>query len=287
MKTKTHTGLIILIILLILIVIAIGMAVYAFKVEPFKLEVDKHTLGDKSPNADHIKIVQISDIHIKQDFTHKNFATIVDRINAQNPDIVIFTGDLYDKYFKYNDDENIISELNRIKASLAKIAVWGNHDYGGGGVREYQNIIESGGFTLLKNENSYITLPNGKHMLFTGLDDSSLGSPNMPELDSSIEPSYKVLLIHNAQSALNYQDSDYDIAIGGHSHGGQIDVPLLPFLNSAALKFTSLSPEYGGGMFNLNSGNIKRLYVNTGIGTTKISARFFVPPTISVFNIYI
>ena len=45
---------------------------YAFKIEPYRIKVNEHTMNEKRKDINNLKIVQISDIHIKDDFTYKN-----------------------------------------------------------------------------------------------------------------------------------------------------------------------------------------------------------------------
>lgn len=260
---------------------------YAFKIEPYRLKVNEYSLNEKKTNTESVKIVQFSDIHVKEDFTFENLQKVVETINRQNPDIVIFTGDLYDNYAKYNDDENIIAELKKIKAKYDKIAIWGNRDYGGGAVRKYEEIMSQSEFTLLKNENRYVTVENGRKILFTGLDDSMLGRVYMPDSTKIYDSDYDILLSHEPDKVVEYQDYNYNLALSGHSHGGQINIPFLPFINEKAVSMTSLSTKYVGGMYTVDSGDNNKMYVNTGIGTTHISARFGVVPEISVFNVYL
>lgn len=210
---------------------------------------------------------------------------MVNRINQQNPDIVVFTGDLYDNYALYIDDANIITELQKIKAKYDKIAIWGNHDYGGGAVRQYQYIIEQSGFTLLKNENWYVTTETGRKMLLTGLDDSMMGNVYMPDGTKIYDSDYDILLTHEPDTVEDYLEYNYNFVMSGHSHGGQFNIPFLPIINEKAVAATSLATMYVGGMYTFDSEN--KIYVNTGIGTTHISARFGVVPEISVFYIYL
>lgn len=171
-------------------------------------------------NNTEIKIVQFSDLHIKEDFTYKNLEKVVYKINEQEPDIVVFTGDLYDNYAIYHDDENIIRQLSNIKATYEKIAIWGNRDYGGGAALHYESIMEQSGFTLLKNGNWYITVESEKKILFTGLDDSMLGNPYMPESTKIYDSDYDILLTHEPDIVEEYSDYGYNIVLRGHSHGG-------------------------------------------------------------------
>lgn len=271
--------------IIVLFLIAGGCVFYAFNIEPYRLSLNEYTMNNKSENSEQLKIIQFSDVHIKEDFTYQDVAKVVTKINTQNPDIVVFTGDLYDNYATYHDDQTITATLEKIQARYAKIAIWGNRDYGGGMMHQYDMIMEEAGFTVLKNENLIVSLENNKKILFTGLDDSLLGDPSMPK--SSDDVDYKILLSHEPDTIEQFKEYEYHVALTGHSHGGQFHVPFLPFINSWAITNTALSSKYSGGMYELNSEGVKKLFVNTGIGTTHISARFGVVPEITLFHVFI
>ena len=271
----------------LLFLLTAGCIFYAFRIEPFRISVNTFAMGAEESSAEPVQIVQISDIHIKEDFTYKNLEKIVERCNRLSPDFVVFTGDLYDNYAKYSDDSHLISELKKLHAEYGKIAIWGNRDYGGGAVRKYQEIMELSGFTLLKNERMFITTKNGKKIQFTGLDDALLGQPSMPDMTGTDAADFKILLTHEPDSVLTFPDSGHPLILSGHSHGGQVRIPFLPFVNERAVAATSLSSKYSGGMYRVGEEGKQKLYVNTGLGTTHISARFGVVPEITVFEIYI
>lgn len=277
----------ILVVIVLLILVIAGCIYYAFKIEPYRLTVNEYTLNEERSDSEHLKIVQISDLHIKADFTYENLHKVIKKVNEQNPDIVIFTGDLYDNYGIYRDDETITAALKEIEAKYKKIAIWGNRDYGGGAETAYAAVMEDAGFTLLKNENRYVTLDNGRSVLFTGLDDALLGHPVMPDGTKTDDADYEMLLSHEPDNVEPYMNYDYDIALSGHSHGGQINIPFLPFVNEMALNVTALSSKYSGGMYRFDDEELKQLYVNTGIGTTHISARFGVVPEVTLFHVYV
>lgn len=287
MKRAKKVLMIVSVLLVMSLLFGGGCVYYAFKIEPYRVKVNEYVLTPKKKGTEEVKIVQFSDVHIKEDFTSKNLKKVVNKINAQDPDVVLFTGDLYDNYAVYHDDTNISKELAKIEANYEKIAIWGNRDYGGGAARQYASIMEQSGFTLLKNGNWYVTLENGKKILFTGLDDSMLGNPYMKDATKLYDSDYDVLLTHEPDIVKEYLTYGYDIVLSGHSHGGQINIPFLPWINDKALSATNLATEYGGGMYELSSNNNEKLYVNTGIGTTHISARFGVVPEVTVFYVYL
>ncbi len=106
--------------ILIILISAGGCIYYAFRIEPYRLEVKEYHLTEQKEDSEVIKIVQFSDVHIKEDYTFENLDKVVKCINEQNPDVVVFTGDLYDNYAKYSDDANIIAELQKIEAKYEK-----------------------------------------------------------------------------------------------------------------------------------------------------------------------
>ncbi len=266
-----------------LIVIFFILLFYAFKIEPYLLNIDIANLDTGNDNSENLKIVQFSDTHIKEDYTIKELEKIVTKINSLNPDIVIFTGDLYDDYSVYNDDENIINCLSKIDAKIEKIAITGNRDYGGNAYKKYDSIMENSGFILLINQNLTFKTFNNKKVLITGLDDSLLGSPNLPT--TNYEGSdYNILISHEPDVVDNYHVEKYDLILSGHTHGGQLNIP---FISDMLMNNSDIISPYKGGLIKIDDTNNTYLYVNTGLGTTHISARFLVPPTITEFNISI
>lgn len=267
----------------LLVMIGLSCLFYAVKIEPYRLRVNEYQLNAPASGKQQLKIVQFSDTHIKGDFTAKNLAKVVQKINEQEPDVVVFTGDLYDNYAKYNDDEQVIATLKQLKARLVKLAVWGNHDHGGGAVRAYQQVMEQAGFTVLQNEAYKLLTPKNKTVRFVGADDSLLSQADI-SAQTNQPADYKVLLSHEPDSVADI-GQNYDLILSGHSHGGQIKIPLLPKINQQILASSRLVTRYSAGMYAITP--TTKLYVNTGIGTTRISARFGVIPEITVFYCYV
>lgn len=227
---------------------------------------------------DKIKVVQISDIQINKNYTIDNFRKVIDTINEENPDIVLFTGDLYENYAEYRDDQNLIEALASIQSTYGKFAVWGNRDYGGGASREYEKIMEQGGFQVLCNEYAVITFDMEEEILIAGLDDALLGNPDvqwMADPEMLKEKQFSILLIHEPDTADLYADMGFDLILSGHSHGGQVKIPFLPQIK------TSMAEKYVDGMYHLNDKT--DLYVNSGIGTSHYPIRLGVIPEVTAF----
>lgn len=273
-----------LIVFLIMVILMTGIAFYSFNIEPFNLQVNKIDLSQNQ--IDPLKLVQFSDTHIKPDFTAKNFQKVVDLINQQEADVVVFTGDLYDDACKYSDNENIINLLQNIKAKHLKIAVYGNHDYFNINSKSsnkesdslsYREIMKQGGFTLLKQQSEIFEI-KGKKLFFAGIEHDHSKTPKEFANPDDKNADYNILLCHQPFLYEKYKACDYNLILSGHTHGGQINIPFI-----SKILAQEKGSNFFAGLYIL--GPNKNLYTNIGIGTTRISARFRATPEISVFSL--
>lgn len=270
--------------ILIAIICGVLVLVYSLYIEPKILVNHEYDLNkEKSGESQNIKVVQLSDIHISEDYTEKQLEKMVEKVNKLEPDIITFTGDLFDNYSKYGPVKETVEALGKLKAKYGKYSVWGNRDYGGGASRQYENIMRDSGFTLLKNEGVNIHIENGKKIFIGGLDDALLGNLDVDNALRKMkkDSDYKIMLMHEPDKADVLKDSELNLILAGHSHGGQVKIPLLKRTK------TALAKKYISGFYTINEKTQLKLYVNTGIGTTRIPVRFMVPPEISIFNIAI
>ncbi|MGG0253290.1 metallophosphoesterase [Bacillus toyonensis] len=227
------------------------------------------------------KILQFSDVHLGPEFTLKQLENLVEKMNELHPDIVVFTGDLIDKFGSYSaekDGAKVI--LQKINAPLGKYAVFGNHDRGGGGSVFYKKYMEEAGFSVLVNEVQKIKVGNGKYITISGLDDFLLGKP---QIDATLkhvrQQDFNMLLVHEPDVVDKVARYPVDFQLSGHSHGGQVQIPFI-----GPLITTKLAESYVEGMYELEGKNKPlHLYVNRGIGTTRMPVRFWSVPELSVF----
>lgn len=278
-KTKKKTKRILLSIISVFILLIVALPFYAWKVEPFLVHVNHVELGKKNERTP-LNVVQISDLQVSEYFETNRLDKVIEKVNAQNPDILLFTGDLFDNYSKYPEQmAPMIEKLKAFKANIGKYAVWGNHDYGGGAVRVYEDVMSAGGFVVLRNQGETLTLSDGRQVFLGGLDDSLLGNPSISDtLAYRQNYDYAITMTHEPDVADGFIGTDTQLVLAGHSHGGQVWLPFYPIKNVLAEKYTR-------GLYQLDA--ITQLYVNTGIGTTSIHARFGVIPEVTQFTIYI
>lgn len=258
-----------------------GIIIYAFKIEPKRLVTREFDVELSLESRESIRVVQFSDTHLGPDYSLQQLEKLVDRINELEPDIITFTGDLIDVASEFEERSEISGILGKLNSAYGKYAVWGNHDYGGGGVRFYEDIMIKSGFKLLRNQHSTIELDSGQFITMIGLDDAMLGQPDIEKSFMGVNgQGANLLLLHEPDLVDGIEVDRFDLALAGHSHGGQVVVPLFgPLVTPPFAKI------YTKGMYQLATDT--HLYVNSGIGTTKVAVRFWNPPELSVFDLAI
>lgn len=267
-------------LILLLVVIGAVLTVYARYVEPHMLKVRDVTVASPriTADADHLKIAVFGDTHFGDYYTTKDFKKVVSAIGEMKPDMVVFTGDLIDHYDLYSGDTDAISGMfAEIQAPYGKYAIFGNHDYGGGAENKYQAIMEAGGFTVLKND--YFSIQK-LGIAIIGIDDAIIGYGD-PSVASWGRPDYfNIVLAHEPDLIDQMMDYNVDLMISGHTHGGQIN---LKFFDRYILP--PYGKEYVSGSYRFSNERNSELYVNPGIGTTKLPFRLFSPPELTCITL--
>lgn len=252
---------------------------YARAIEPKRLSFSEHHIASpKIPNSfNDFKIIHFSDTHIGFNYSLSRLEKLVERINHLNPDLIVFTGDLIDQPENFYHKEPLVKILKTLKAPYGKYWVYGNHDHGGYGTELLREIMDQSNFSLLKNEYTYIEKDQDKIVL-SGVDDLILGSPNLKEaLPEKSNNIFTILLAHEPDYADTSSQFPVDVQLSGHSHGGQVRLPILGHL------YTPIFAEkYIQGKYALNNGEFL-LFVNRGIGTTRLPVRLFCSPELSLY----
>lgn len=260
-----------------------GILLYSRYVATSGLITKEYVIDDNIASSyDGLKIVHFSDLHYGRLISNDQLKKISDEINLINPDIIVFTGDLIDKDIdidKFSDKE-LISFLSNINAKYGKYAVRGNHDY-----LVYDDKIDSlftsAGFTYL--ENSYDILYNecNDKIFIGGLDTSFYDKDDIDKTlayqDDDI--SYKIVLTHepDISDEIINKDNTINLILAGHSHNGQVQIPLI-----GALSTPDKAKKYYDNYYKINNTN---LYVSSGIGVSTYNFRLFNRPSINFYRI--
>ena len=251
---------------------------YATQIETHQFKIETVKLAKNSVQPKTIKIVQISDMEVSSSYPIEEVTKHIDEINALQPDIIVFTGDLFANYAKYQPYDDVVEALSKLKAKHAKLAVYGNNDYGGGAIRIYESLLEEAGFSVLKNSDVFLNIQN-KKIHIAGADSLLMSYIDYSKLESmcSEKDDYCILLAHESDMLENMQNNPFDLTLSGHTHGGQVSIPLINMI------FHNQDSKYTKGLYPINTDQY--VYVDSGLGTSRMAIRFGIPPQITYFEI--
>lgn len=253
---------------------------YARYIEPKQLKIVKHILeSPKIPKSfDGVRIVLFSDTHLGFNYSIKQFSDLLQLINEEAPDIILFTGDLMDAPNQFDQIDEIAPLLKRLRAPLGKFSIYGNHDHGGYGSEDVKDIMEHSDFDLLVNTHKKVYNKMGDYIYISGLDDAMLGKPDPKKTLNEVKKDvFTILMAHQPDMVASIVNYPVDLQVSGHSHGGQIQLPFYgPIFTPAG------AINYYEGFYQVQS---VKLYVNRGIGTTRVPYRFLSPPELTIFTL--
>lgn len=274
--------LIIILITLIIFLYALFIGSKGLKVKENKIEVEN------LPDEYHgLKIAHLSDIHYGESINKKELENVVNKVNLLKPDIIVFTGDISTNGLE-DDEINEISEiLVKLEASIGKYAVNGNHDYD---FKKWDLLIEECGFINLNDKYEVIYKNQEKPILISGISTNLYGTKNIKDKikpvmnylenfseDEKGEPIYNILLLHEPDFIEEIDYNKFDLILSGHSHNGQIRLPII-----GALYTPVGAKKYYDEYYKIDNTD---LYVSSGLGTTYVKARLFNRPSFNFYRI--
>jgi len=266
-----------------------GLALYSGEIERHWVQLthlDVH-LSSLPAAFDGMKMVQLSDIHLDEFTEPFLLRHSIEQINRIAPDVVLLTGDFVSyeitpRNFSVRSAWKCAEILSELKCP-ERYAVMGNHDLWLSGT-EVTRALQSHGITVLNN--AYLPLErNGSRVWLAGLDDPVCGTPDPHKaIPASVQKTANepvILMCHAPDYAdqllARPEGKAVSLMLSGHTHGGQVRLPLL-----GALHVPPGGRRYVEGMFRLGS---MQLYVNRGIGTVGVPFRFDCPPEITAITL--
>ncbi len=254
---------------------------YIQNIEPRWIEITRISITHAMipPSFNGFKIIQFSDTHLGFHFHSHHLEKVIRFIQDEDPDMIIFSGDLIDNLLTFMEIEDTIILLNKLNAPYGKFAVYGNHDHGGYGSEKYLQIMEASGFTLLINDSIPIYNQDKDWITLSGLDDWLLGQPDVKKaLGNLTSETFNILISHAPDTADFTSNYPVHLQLSGHTHGGQVQLPFI-----GPLITPPMGKKYTDGLYTLD--NDLLLYVNRGLGTTRLPYRLFSRPEITVFTL--
>ncbi len=254
------------------IAVAALAAAYAFLWEPNWLSVTRVELHLNRLPVPGLTIGHLSDLHLGTPAAAARTKRAVQILMSLKPDLVVLTGD----FVSSREGLDMIPVLAPVRAPLGVYAVLGNHDHwiDPDGVEDALGKL---GIEVLRNRS--VRLEVGGHPIWLiGLDDMWNHLSDLETASAGIPPEQmRILLAHEPDFAAQLPPEQVDLQLSGHSHGGQIRIPL-----KGAVLLPPLGSRYPAG---LQWAGTTAVYTNRGLGTVAPHARFFCRPEITLLHL--
>jgi hypothetical protein len=283
--------------------VALGIAaipfasfLYGMIIGKYNFKVLKYTLHyEDLPDAfNGYQITQISDIHSGSFDNREKIEYAVDLVNAQQSDVILFTGDLVN---------NLASEMlpwkdtfRRLKAKDGIFSILGNHDYGDyvrwdseedkkQNLSDLSEIQRDIGFDLLRNESRFLER-DGQRLAIIGVENWGKGFKQKGDLSKAAShinrEDFKILLSHDPshwEHQVIDDDYHYHLTLSGHTHGMQFGIEIPGLIKWSPVKWRY---KYWAGVYKEKGQYIN---VNRGFGFLAFPGRVGIWPEITVIEL--
>ncbi len=255
----------------LLILLAALVGIWAVAEAHWVLRVVHHQIGSRG-----VRILFVSDLHCSRFHPPARIDRIIRRAEQLNPDLVLLGGDYVERGNRYVD--RCISQLARLKAHAA---VLGNHDiqtHRGENPRSaVVAALEERGIPLLNNTSMMITV-KGIHIQIIGTADARRDIAYAGHLTRDDRADMLILLSHSPDFLPSGAGHlDLDLALCGHTHGGQITLFGRPITTHSRY-----GRILGRGLCTYRSTPV---VISNGVGTTILPLRFWAPCAVDVIDL--
>lgn len=255
----------------------------AVGIEPRRLTVTRPVVPLNRSPGQAVRLLHLSDLHASPVVSLDFLAAAVTKGLAQAPDVVCLTGDFITRGHRNLD--GYAEVLQPLSAAAPAFACLGNHDGGRWAARKgghpdttpVREMLRRAGITLLDNAARTVTV-RGQEVRLVGLGDLWAGEQRPREAFASLPPSPAptVVLAHNPDARDSLRDYPWDLLLCGHTHGGQVKLPLL-----GPLVLPIQDRRFAEGLRRWEG---RWVYVTRGVGNL-LGIRFLCPPEITLLTL--
>jgi uncharacterized protein len=266
-----------------------GGTVYAGFTSAHRFDISRHALklvGLKKP----VRVAQLTDFHYGNDHGLNELMTWINAAMLEKPDLILLTGDLLDTWVEPEVLDALVPVLAKLKAPLGVFAVVGNHDFFRFydpkldqvmlGSKAVQSRLERAGIHVLVNDGVRVR----DDLFLAGVDDLWEGKPDAARALRGASAKGATLLMSHNPDLLPDVPETVGLTLCGHTHGGQVRVPGLPFTFYSVSKYGERFQQgFVRGGADGRSGAMG--FVSRGLGTSGIPMRLFCPAELVVLNL--
>lgn len=251
-----------------------ALFLWAFAVEPYSVELTAHAIA--ADVAAPLRIAHITDLHTQG--MGRRERRVVELVALAKPDLIVVTGDTVTLGGTPAGYRAVWKALVDLEAPLGVVAVRGNWEYDGApGGRRAGSASEAEAEAL-----GVVTLVNASRgvrddLWAVGLDDPLAGQASVADAVRGLPAGvFRLGLVHSPQWMEDFAPA-VDLVLAGHTHGGQVRMPLF-----GPLWLAPGTGKYVAGWYEVGGTDV---YVNRGIGTSIAPVRFNCRPEVAIIEL--
>ncbi|MQA99681.1 MAG: metallophosphoesterase [Actinobacteria bacterium] len=272
-----------------------ALAAYSTLIEPRSFRLQQHRL-EVRPELPKLRILHLGDAHVRgREMPVLGFLRSLPELLGREPDVTVFTGDLIDGN---RGIEPAVEALNQVPARLGRFFVLGSHDYWAPKFESYLKYftgnkerirprhvdtdrlragLEAAGWIDLTNRD-HVVADGERRIRLSGVDDPYLKRHRLGHVRRGAED-LAIGVMHSPDLTSQWALEGFDLILGGHTHGGQVRIPLVGALTTNS----SLPNRLACGPFRIGDA---WLHVTPGLGTGPYARiRFNCPPEATLLEL--
>ncbi|MBN1593291.1 MAG: metallophosphoesterase [Candidatus Coatesbacteria bacterium] len=282
-------------------IISAAFAAYAFWIAPFRPTVTRtrvEVLASDSP-FEGFKVLHLSDFHLRRETNPKlmeGVAALADQLSREDDiDLICVTGDIIETDTGIRMLDDLIEKLHKIGATSGMFAILGNHDYNHypfsnlflekyivrqkNDTARLVSTLEQGDIAVLRNQTRVIKR-DGSRLVVIGIDDFISGRHCLQACFEAVEPTDTVIFLTHSPDVVSYLlDRKVDLVLAGHTHGGQMCLPVLGSFVSRSRVFRRLA----SGLFRVGD---MFIFITRGLGIVRYAPfRFRCAPEFAILEL--
>lgn len=248
------------------------------------LTVRHYSVHSPKLPLERLRIALITDLH--NYLYGENQAELLRLIEREKPDLILLGGDIADTWaYPMEGTQKLVEGIVTIAPCYY---VTGNHEFWSLDVPALKEALRQAGVTVLEGDTVPI-LWYGIILELSGLDDPD-GAPYMDrrglyraellEFANLDRDTFRVLLAHRPEYIEDYAKLPFDLVLCGHTHGGQVRIPLL--LNGLYAPDQGNFPKYAGGEYRVGE---TTMIISRGLAYYPHLPRIFNPPELVIVDL--
>jgi predicted MPP superfamily phosphohydrolase len=260
-----------------LLLVEIACIGYGYLIEPTWPEVTRHPVCLPGFSGQW-RIVQLSDLHLdgREAFEQE----VLDAVEGEQPDLVFLTGDYLNSPAHADDLARFLRRLVGLTGVQRLFAVGGNFEMDG----TASEVFADAGLAFLNGVVVTVTHKGAAvQVAGIGWHGHHMAEQRLRDLASQLDPTIPAILLYHMPDLAESPGIDaFDLVVCGHTHGGQVRLPLY----GALITMSRYGKRYEAGMVPLQGKT--RMYVSRGVGLEPRPApqvRFLCRPEIAVFEL--